>query len=112
MANLDSTNLSLVTAIAEAKNTDVVLSAVDESLRRSAEARELREKRDAEQRLRDEREARINEFERREERASEELRDRTQREARAAAEREAETNYLRRTVLESYTSSGRLDIAL
>lgn len=112
MGLLDSFKPALVTAIAEAKNTDVVLSVVDESLRRAAEAREQRERDEAERRIREERDARIQEFERREEQASLELREREEREAREAAEREAESVTLRSVLLDSYRTRGRLDVEL
>lgn len=112
MAAYDSTNPSFVTALAQAKNTDVVLTVVDDSLKRAAELREEREKREQEEQDKQERDARVREFERREERAAEQLRERNDREAREAEQREAESRALRVSVLESYRTSGRLDVAL
>ncbi|MGE3108796.1 MAG: hypothetical protein AB7G11_06555 [Phycisphaerales bacterium] len=112
MSRTPTDHPALVTAIAQAKNTDVVLAVVDESLRRAAEARREREEREAEQRERDAREERVREYERREEQAAEELHDREQREARQVAQREEESRQLHQALLNGYRQQGRLDVEL
>jgi hypothetical protein len=112
MPGYDSNNPSFIAAIAQAQNTDVVLSVVDDSLNRAAALREEREKREQEERDKEERDARVREYERREERAAEELRERNEREAREMARREAESQFFQSSVLESYRTIGRLDVQM
>jgi len=100
----------LLTAIAQAKNVDVVLRVVDESLARAAEARKQREKEEAERKEKEDRDRRAEEFDRREKEAAAELADRNERVARDIAREEAEASARRRAVENQARSDRGLDL--
>lgn len=79
----------LVVAIAKAEATDKMLHVVDESLRRAAEAREEREKLEAEARDKAERDDRLEQAKRAEQEAAQRLTERNERVAEDIARREA-----------------------
>jgi hypothetical protein len=81
--------ITLVTAVAKAQATDKMLHVVDEALRRSAEAREERERLEADQRQKEERDNRIEEAKRVEEESARRLAERNERVAEDIATREA-----------------------
>lgn len=79
----------LVTAVANAQATDKMLQVVDESLRRAAEARQERERIEAERREKEERDNRIAEAKRQEEESARRLTEHNERIAEDIAAREA-----------------------
>lgn len=80
---------ALVTAVAQNEATQKMLHVVDESLRRSAEAREQREKLEAERREKEERDNRIEDAKKQEEESACRLAERNDRVAQDIAAREA-----------------------
>lgn len=100
----------LVTAIAKAKNIDVVLRVVDESLTRAAEARKQREKDDAERRVQEERQRRAEEYDRQEQQGAEALAQREERLAEGIARREAEAEARQRASEQRAGLGGPLDV--
>jgi hypothetical protein len=79
----------LVVAVAKAEATGKMLEVVDESLRRAAEAREERERLEAQRREKEERDNRVEEAKRREEESARLLTERNERVAENIALREA-----------------------
>ncbi len=96
--SVDEPRLLVETAKSEA--TQAVLRVVDESLERSAKAREERAKAEAERRREEEARERVEQAEKAERRDAERLRDRVERRAEEIARREAD----RRAEIESRTS--------
>jgi hypothetical protein len=84
-----SPSLALVTAVAQQEANQKMLQVVDESLRRSAEAREQREKLETERREKEERDNRIEDAKRQEEESARKLAERNERVAEDIAAREA-----------------------
>ncbi len=82
-------SLALVTAVAQQEATQKMLHVVDESLRRSAEAREQREKLEAQQREKEERDNRIEDAKRQEAESARKLAERNEQVAEDIAVREA-----------------------
>jgi DNA anti-recombination protein RmuC len=79
----------LVVAVAQAQNTGKVLEVVDESLRRAAEAREERERVEAERREKEARDHRVEQAKRQEEESARRLTERNERVAEEIAARDA-----------------------
>ncbi|MBC7771690.1 MAG: hypothetical protein H7210_04270 [Pyrinomonadaceae bacterium] len=106
MSEQHSESPKLLAAIAQAKNVEVILKVVDESLVRAAEARKQREKDNAERREKEERDRRAEEFDRREQQSAAELADREERVAEEIVRKEQEAT-ARRLAVESQTRSDR-----
>lgn len=81
--------VKLMAAVAHAQATDKLLHVVDESLRRSEEARKLREQAEAERREREAREQRIEHAREQEAESAKRLTERNERVAERIAERDA-----------------------
>lgn len=100
----------LITAIAKARNVDVILKVVDDSLARAAEARKQREKDEQEQRIKEDRDRRAEEFDRREQQSAAELADREERVARDIAQQEQEAAARRLAIESRPRADGGLDL--
>lgn len=81
-------SISLVAAVAQSQATEKMLHVVDESMRRSAEAREERERLETERRAKEERDNRVEEAKRQEAESARRLAERNERVAEDIAARE------------------------
>lgn len=81
--------IALVAVVAQHQATEKMLHVVDESLRRSAEAREERERLEAERRDKEERDNRVEDAKRLEQESARKLAERNERVAEDIAAREA-----------------------
>lgn len=102
---VSNATLQLPGVIARARNTDVILRVVDESIERTAEARREREARRAEDRAEEDRLRRADEYERLEREDAERLTERYRAEAESiiaarAAQRDAEADAERKASFE------------
>jgi hypothetical protein len=100
----------LMAAIAHAKNVEVVLKIVDDSLARAAEIRKQRQKEDQERQEKEDRDRRAEEFDRREQQSAAELADRNERIAQEISRKEQEADAIRLAVQNRTRADGGLDL--